>query len=1473
MPKCIVSGHYVPGLHGDNKLSRHFADDPSFVQKGVRLFQYLSEARKLEERAETNIDDSLTERILWLPHLRSQVRKAKVSQVHSILSPGNRPSVEEDTKDDRQKPSVLLSVEKAPEVHFGLGVDRPNHEFSNDLYNDLFNQHLKVQNAPGQYEWVLSFGLFTWTKEFLGNRKPKEYKNHVFSFAVEGSVDPRTGELKIVIDPNEQGIKLNFSGLPTERFQQEGSWDELKEEAGQLDLHDLSFENFEAVFDLLSVALGTDCEVLENSDFPAAGEFPAISWSPALVLRPKPEPKLGDVYEKIAKSIEASGTIPSHLRHLIDVEAGDTSPILDMGADSGAKLKADHEVFTPLPLNDRQLKVLDHVDQYPQTVVQGPPGTGKTHMAAALISHLLAKGKRVLVTAQTEQALKEVRGKLPEEIQDLVVSSIGGDKAEKLLLQKSISTLEDKSQRRDEFQHDVRALTIKLDELQRQRSRLLNGIIDAEKFAQDPIEFRGKSYTPGEFFEEFSDRSKEHEKNLSAQKLSSVKWELQPQDAERLSLLGSDPDVVGWQAEVRQKDLLNVELPTPEYFGDALSRKQRTESELNELMLTDHGAYYRAFGHLPVHRVSEIARWVGEWIELRHRIEALPENLKRIVEMSSSLEMLRLDQQREEAHALLSALESPDAGTQASVEFAVPFEEIDRQILEVQTDALEAYLNSGKSITIDGTGQVKWGMFQRGNAKKFDYLFSHCRVAGKLPIDREAIKHIRSDLEVRDAMKKALSGTLPTDLIEPERRAETKIRILDFLASAAAMDDLIRKKAEIETSSRIKIDELDTWAQPHFQESFDNVVALINRQAELRKESSKTAEAWERIEQKLRRLPLVPFGSMALAAYRGQDAEAYEKAFLSVASAKGKIRKSLEFEKLYNTLPSQLHAGEYGAPEKVGTPAFSEWLDTMRDDIEFAHAWERAMSDVPVEFSLDQDQIKEVEARIRHTLTELTAAKAWKHAVSETRLTPTHRKLLNEYRIKNNRLGKGSGKHAASDRRDIRQILQGCIDAVPVWVMTINRVVEQFTVSPGLFDVVIVDEASQADMTTSFLQYIAPKIVVIGDDLQVSPRFIQKDRGDLQGLAKQLLSDFNEIDQHAWVDVYNRSLFDYASSAFSKKITLVEHHRCVPEIIEFSNQNFYGPQGNELVPMRESIADRVAPFKTVFVPDGYNKGTTKKVNIPEAEALCQKLVELDQDPAYAGKTFGVISLLASSGQAQEIQNQLIEMLPSTVFEERQLKIAGPSEFQGSERDVIFMSMVASVESKGTAATKKEQEQRFNVAVSRAKDEIWLFHSVKPEHLTNPEDLRLKLLTYALEQEKRANSTEFLELKTVREDIIVDNFDSRFEQKVFNDLTKAGFRVHPQFKAAGKFIDLVAEGGGKRIAIECDGDHWHGATEVHADFARERYLRGYGWEFIRIRESRFNLDREEEMARVIAALERYGVKRVYEEDQVAETVEV
>jgi hypothetical protein len=58
-------------------------------------------------------------------------------------------------------------------------------------------------------------------------------------------------------------------------------------------------------------------------------------------------------------------------------------------------------------------------------VVQGPPGTGKTHTIANLVSAYLAEGKRILVTSQKDQALRELRDKVPRELRDLCVILTG----------------------------------------------------------------------------------------------------------------------------------------------------------------------------------------------------------------------------------------------------------------------------------------------------------------------------------------------------------------------------------------------------------------------------------------------------------------------------------------------------------------------------------------------------------------------------------------------------------------------------------------------------------------------------------------------------------------------------------------------------------------------------------------------------------------------------------------------------------------------------------------------------------------------------------------------------------------------------------------------------------------------------------------------------------------------------------------
>src|SRR6201999_3022587 len=106
------------------------------------------------------------------------------------------------------------------------------------------------------------------------------------------------------------------------------------------------------------------------------------------------------------------------------------------------------------------------------------------------------------------------------------------------------------------------------------------------------------------------------------------------------------------------------------------------------------------------------------------------------------------------------------------------------------------------------------------------------------------------------------------------------------------------------------------------------------------------------------------------------------------------------------------------------------------------------------------------------------------------------------------RLGKGTGIYADQRRAEIKAAMDRCRPAVPVWIMPVYRIAEQFRrVQPDMFDVVIVDEASQAGLEATFLQYIAPKIVVIGDDRQVSPSAVGTDQQQLRDLAQQYLWD------------------------------------------------------------------------------------------------------------------------------------------------------------------------------------------------------------------------------------------------------------------------------------------------------------------------------------------------------------------------------
>ena len=155
-----------------------------------------------------------------------------------------------------------------------------------------------------------------------------------------------------------------------------------------------------------------------------ASDDAVVAYAPAMILRERSQRSLLQIFSTIIAQLQVAESVPEGLMPLVDPDHT-PDPGLTWDERDGAVVIADDEPYLPLPVNEQQLRIIRSVDAHAHTLVQGPPGTGKTHTAAALISHLLAQGKRILVTAQTDRALKEVREKVPVEIKPLSVAVVG----------------------------------------------------------------------------------------------------------------------------------------------------------------------------------------------------------------------------------------------------------------------------------------------------------------------------------------------------------------------------------------------------------------------------------------------------------------------------------------------------------------------------------------------------------------------------------------------------------------------------------------------------------------------------------------------------------------------------------------------------------------------------------------------------------------------------------------------------------------------------------------------------------------------------------------------------------------------------------------------------------------------------------------------------------------------------------------
>ena len=597
----------------------------------------------------------------------------------------------------------------------------------------------------------------------------------------------------------------------------------------------------------------------------------------------------------------------------------------------------------------------------------------------------------------------------------------------------------------------------------------------------------------------------------------------------------------------------------------------------------------------------------------------------------------------------------------------------------------------------------------------------------------------------------------------------------------------------------------------------------------------------------LRKYSASPVAQRLMSALSNQDASTYAEASRDVSRLAGLQDMAVKRRTLIARLEKE--AAVWASLIRSRTAPHD--ATQAPEDIVSAWRWKQLSDELERRTQISihdtQSKIEDLERELRDVTAKLVECKAW--ASKKQRVDLKQQAALEGYVTCLQKMTKsGRGKRDAALMAAAREHLNTARSAVPVWIMPLSRVYESFFPKEGTtrFDVVIIDEASQSDVSALAALYLGEKAIIDGDEEQVTPTPF----ADLDQVQRMITSTLTDIPNRELYDP-ETSVYHLARAFFKERILLREHFRSVPEIVQFSNDLSYD---RHIKPLRESVS---APIKPPLVAHRVKVAVNDgKVNIEEAEEIAALVMACIEQPEYETNdlgepsSFGVISLLGDE-QAEMIDSLLRARMSPVEFEKRRIICGNAAQFQGDERDVMFLSLVDAGD--GTPqpmrgfGPKEIFRKRYNVAASRARNQMWIVHSLDPAQDLQPGDLRRRLIEHALNP------------SALMGDMEVSGTTSALQRDVQEYLTQRKYRVSSQWPVGSCRIGLVVRSGKNHLAVECDGDRALTREELERDMERQATLERLGWRFARVRGSVFYRDADRAMKPVLQALEQNGVQ--------------
>jgi very-short-patch-repair endonuclease len=1176
----------------------------------------------------------------------------------------------------------------------------------------------------------------------------------------------------------------------------------------------------------LVVQLSPRGEFLEDQAPNKEASDPCIGRDPVLFLRAR---NLGfaAAIEGILSDLRTREDLPWSLLNIV----GEESPISEVGnADSVVNtIHADGAVLLSKPANPEQIRIAQQLEEHGGVLVQGPPGTGKTHTIGNLVGHLLAQGKSVLVTSHTTKALRMVRQHIVPELRPLCVSVLESDLDSRKQLESAVGSIAERLSRADASSLETEAKKLETErlDLSKKLTEIRGQLADARADEYREIVIGGKSWAP----------------------------------ADGARQVVQDKEVHGWipgpVAAVAALPVSAGELA--DLYRTSVSISREDENELS--------------GHLPeLHdlpraddfesSVSERNRLGMEDLDLRldlwesnatqsspEEIEGLSASLVQAVEPLSGKDKWKLaavyagkygDVHRQPWDQLVSfvrLIHREAANAQESfVKYGPetigpsPVKEQER----IASEILSHLEERGKLGSITLFTHKAWSQFleQTKVNKTRPRLPEHFQSLRQF----FRLKGLREDLGARWDRQVAALGA-PHSAEMGEELEKTLMQFCDsieqcldwqkntWLSLQQQLEDLGFRWEKFLAEQPAVVGPEGELARIHLAVTDALLPILDSRFKKLR--LLQLEEEFRDLKSRLKLAARVAKASKVinqlLAGVTDENPNRYREAHEHLLELKSK-QADLD---LRRTLLAKL---ETAAPAWAGAIRNRTGVHGRGEpprDVGSAWTWRQLNDELDRRSSVSletlQTKSEKLREQLRRATVELIDKRSWSSQARRT--SSRQRQALVGWLDTIRRIGKGHGIRVSLLRTEAARKMSECRGAVPVWVMPLSRVVENFDPRSTRFDVVVIDEASQSDVMALVALYLGKTVLVVGDHEQVSPSAVGQDLGVIQNLIFQYLRGVPNS------DLYDGqiSIYDLARQSFGGTTCLVEHFRCVPEIIQFSNMVSYD---GRIKPLRDASRVRLRPHTIAHRVSGSSRDG--KVNRQEALTIASLVAAAMEQPEYktndAGQplSIGVVSLVGDE-QAIEIDNLIRSHVSPDRYELHRVLCGNAAQFQGDERDVVFISLVDTAE-RGTLSLRDQElfKQRFNVAASRARDQMWIVHSLSPHNDLKADDLRRQLIEHA---EDPARLMRALEEKDKRA-------QSSFEREVMKCLTAAGYRVTPHWKIGTFRIDIVVEGDSKRLAIECDGDRYQPLEKLPEDMDRQSVLERMGWIFTRVRCSEF-----------------------------------